>query len=274
MLRQPALRAENALISTSLADAERHFVVEGGEGIEPHLRELDVVIQHDLTVPLRCQNIHALVGRTGHLIVGPSHLSHWKRLDCPHLEVNVIVLQGGKLLDSRLGIPNHFRKVISMGDAMKQCQTNRQRQSKREASPEDAESYLRDRQRTENTTQSQIRLEAGSRLDERCRRLHSVKREAACLSTTGNKRCFWRDGHDWNVSPWTGFLTWEVCRWTLQTPATHLSLLEQTHHFIAVVLNVGGMSLDNCTSTFNCFLSASAFFICLRARRSISLPYR
>ena len=48
---------------------------------------------------------------------------------------------------------------------------------------------------------------------------------------------------------------------------------QQTHHFTRAVLNVGGISLDNWTSTFSCFFSASAFFICLTASASISRPY-
>ena len=49
---------------------------------------------------------------------------------------------------------------------------------------------------------------------------------------------------------------------------------KQTHHFTGVTLKVGGISLDIWIFTFSCFLSASAFFICLIASASISLPYK
>ena len=104
MLHQPVLRAEHALLSASLSDAERHLIVERREGIESHrLRVFDVVVD-------------AVIGRARNLPVSVNNSYHRKGFNRSHLKVDVIVLQGDEFLDSLLGVLNHLRKVVPTGE--------------------------------------------------------------------------------------------------------------------------------------------------------------
>ena len=117
MLHQPVLRAEHALLSASLSDAERHLTVERREGIESHrLRVFDVVVDRDLAVSLRGQHSDAVIGRARNLPVNVNNSYHRKGFNRSHLKVDVIVLQGDEFLDSLLGVLNHLRKVVPTGE--------------------------------------------------------------------------------------------------------------------------------------------------------------